>query len=87
MPCIPLPAGPGGFAVACTRGGARCSVCRTASSSRLCDGRPPEKHGKTCSAPLCTKCRRIFLDDARKKLDLCPKCVEARLAPPQEVRR
>jgi hypothetical protein len=86
MPCIPLPV-PGGVVLACTRGGPRCSVCRKASGSLLCDGRPPEKHGKTCDAPLCAKCRRIFLDDAKKKLDLCPKCAEARLALRPEARR
>jgi thiol-disulfide isomerase/thioredoxin len=53
----------------------RCSVCKVAWSTRLCDWPKPtaKKPERTCSKPLCDGCRRVEGEgDAAK--DFCPTC-------------
>lgn len=62
----------GGYAIVC-RGGRRpqpkpCTACG-APSTRLCDfPLKGKKAGKTCSAPICDRCRTAFGDE----IDYCP---------------
>jgi hypothetical protein len=62
----------GGYAIVC-RGGRRpqpkpCKACG-APSTRLCDfPLKGKKAGKTCSAPICDRCRTAFGDE----IDYCP---------------
>ena len=62
---------------ACRRGGRtrRCSSCRAATATQLCDY--PLANGKTCDRPLC---RRCAVKQPGRDMDFCPP--HARLAAP-----
>jgi hypothetical protein len=74
MPCewIKLPDGTTAH-VRTSGSRARCSACKTALGTLLCDGpAKPGSRSKTCDAPLCRRCAKHVGPDR----DLCPACVE-----------
>ena len=70
MPCDFVALPDGGAAIVCTGGRRRrCAFC-DASSTKLCDGPPPEgKRRKTCDRPLCPR-HAAHVDG--QDLDFCP---------------
>ncbi len=82
MGCTPINLGGGATAIICSRGRrlAKCSVCKSRLSTKLCDyplrGR---NAGKTCDAKLCDGCAQQQAKQAPfpgsvagDTIDLCP---------------